>query len=71
MRARKDNLERERHQYAENLLEKLLTKDRSRSPRAKDKKEKKEKMDKKDQAQAQSDASPALPGTEIAPDVLD
>ena len=40
MRTRKETLERERHQYAEKLLEKLLTKDRSRSPLMKDKKEK-------------------------------
>ena len=46
-RTRKNQLEEERRQYSENLLEKLLKKDRSRSPRkSKDKKEKKEKMEK-------------------------
>jgi len=42
--ARKDQLEKERREYSENLLDKLLKKDRSRSPR--DKKEKKDKVKK-------------------------
>ena len=62
VRALKERLEKERHQYAENLLEKLLTKDRSRSP----KKEKKEKKDKK--VTPQSEAPPVLP--EILPDLF-
>ena len=46
-RTRKHQLEEERRRYSDNLLEKLLKKDRSRSPRKikKDKKEQKEKVE--------------------------
>ena len=60
VRVRKETLERERHQYAENLLEKLLTKDRSRSPQAKDKKEKNDKKEKKPPSSAEHPVLPEL-----------
>ena len=62
-RTRKDQLEAERRQYSENLLEKMLKKDRSRSPRkSKGKKESKEKQEKAElKANMSDEASVTLP----------
>ena len=65
VRARKNQLEKERREYSENLLDKLLKKDHSRSPRCSDKKEKKEKKEKPEKAKPNEEAPVALPVVDL------
>ena len=65
VRVRKNQLEKERSEYSENLLDKLLKKDHSRSPRCSDKKEKKEKKEKPEKAKPNEEATIALPVVDL------